>query len=43
VATMCIWMGRQKPRLPMMDQRTMWRTESIPLQSVKIGLCNLDL
>jgi hypothetical protein len=30
-------MRRQKHRKPMMDQRRMWRTEGIVLESVKIG------
>jgi len=36
-----MWMGmrmrRKKHRKPMMDQRRMWRTEGIVLESVKIG------
>jgi hypothetical protein len=30
-------MRRQMHRRPMMDQRRMWRTEGIVLESVKIG------
>jgi hypothetical protein len=30
-------MRRKKHRKPMMDQRRMWRTEGIVLESVKIG------
>jgi len=35
MATM--WMRRKKHRKPMMDERRMWRTEGIVLESVKIG------
>jgi hypothetical protein len=30
-------MRRKKHRMPMMDQRRMWRTEAIVQESVKIG------
>jgi hypothetical protein len=36
-ATMRMQMRRNKHRKPMMDQRTMWRTEGIVQESVKIG------
>jgi len=36
-ATMQMQMRRNKNRKPMMDQRRMWRTEGIVLESVKIG------
>ena len=36
-ATMQMRMRRNKHRKPMMDQRRMWRTEGIVLESVKIG------
>jgi hypothetical protein len=36
-STMRMWMRRNKNRQPLMDQRRMWRTESIVLESVKIG------
>jgi len=37
-ATMAMmWMRRKKHHKPMMDQRRMWRTEGIVLESVKIG------
>jgi len=35
--TMRMRMRRTKHRKPMMDQRRMWRTEGIVLESVKIG------
>jgi hypothetical protein len=37
MAKMRIRMRRKKHCKPMMDQRTMWRTEGIVLESVKIG------
>jgi len=37
MATIWMWMSRKKHRKPMMDQRSMWRTEGIVLESVKIG------
>jgi hypothetical protein len=37
MAMMRIRMRRKKHCKPMMDQRRMWRTEGIPLESVKIG------
>ena len=37
MATMRMQMRRKKHRKPMMDQRRMWRTEGIVLESVKIG------
>jgi len=43
MATMRMRMRRQKHRKPMMDQRRMWRTEGIVLESVKIGLYISDL
>jgi len=36
-ATMRMRMRRNKHRTPMMDQRRMWRTKVIVLESVKIG------
>ena len=36
-ATMRMRLQRNKHRKPMMDQRRMWRTEGIVLESVKIG------
>ena len=36
-------MKRKKHRKPMMDQRRMWRTEGIVLESVKISLYISDL
>ena len=36
-AKMRMRMRRNKHRKPMMDQRRMWRTEGIVLESVKIG------
>jgi len=32
-----MWMRRKKHRKPMTEQRRMWRTEGIVLESVKIG------
>jgi len=43
MAMMWMRMRRNKHRKPMMDQRRMWRTEGIVLESVKIGLYILDL
>jgi hypothetical protein len=43
MATMWMWMRRKKHRKPMMDQRRMWRTEGIVLDSVKIGLYISDV
>jgi len=43
MASMQMRMRRQKHRKPMMDQRRMWRTEGIVLESVKIGLYFSDL
>ena len=37
MAMMQMQMRRMKHRKPMMDQRRMWRTEGIILESVKIG------
>jgi hypothetical protein len=37
MATMGTWMRRKKHLKPMMDQRRMWRTEGIVLESVIIG------
>jgi len=37
MAMMRMQMRRKKHRKPMMDQRRMWRTEGIVLESVKIG------
>ena len=37
MAMMRILMRRKKHCKPMMNQRTMWRTEGIELESVKIG------
>jgi len=36
-------MRRKKYRKPMMDQRRMWRTECIVLETVKIGQYISDL
>jgi len=36
MATMRMWMRRNKHCKPMMDQRRMWRTKGIVLESVKI-------
>jgi len=36
-------MRRNKHRKPMMDQRRMWRTEGIVLESVKIGQYSSDI
>jgi hypothetical protein len=36
-------MRRKKHRKPMMDQRRMWRTEGIVLESVKIIMFISDL
>jgi len=38
MAMMWMSMRRNKHRKLMMDQRTMWRTKGIVLESVKIGL-----
>jgi hypothetical protein len=38
MATMQMRMRRKKHRKPMMDERRMWRTEGIVLESVKISL-----
>jgi len=38
-----MWMRRKKHHKPMMDQRRMWRTERILLESVKIGQYISDL
>jgi len=38
MAMMWMSMRRSKHRKLMMDQRTMWRTKGIVLESVKIGL-----
>jgi len=43
MATMRIQMRRKTHRKPMMDQRRMWRTKGIVLDSVKIGLYISDL
>jgi hypothetical protein len=43
MATMWMRMWRNKHRKPMMDQRRMWWTEAIVLESVKIGLYISDL
>ena len=43
MVTMRMRMRRKKHRKPMMNQRKMWRTEGIVLESVKIGLYILDL
>jgi hypothetical protein len=43
MATMWRRMRRKKHRKPMMDQRRMWRTEGIVLESVKIRLYISDL
>ena len=43
MATMRIRMRMKKHRKPMMDQRRIWRTEGIVLESVKIGLYFSDL
>ena len=43
IATMWMRMRRNKHRKPMMDQRRMWRTEGIVLESVMIGLYISDL
>ena len=40
---MLMRMRRKKHRKPMMDQRRIWRTEGIVLDSVKIGLNISDL
>src|SRR5882757_2867324 len=37
MAMMRVRMRRKKHRKPMMDQRRMWRTDGIVLESVKIG------
>jgi len=37
IAMIQMRMRRKKHRKPMMDQRRMWRTEGIVLESVKIG------
>jgi len=38
MVTMQMWMRRNKHCKPMMDQRRMWRTKGIVLESVKIRL-----
>ena len=38
-----VQMRRKKHRKPMMDQRRMWRTEGIVLESVTIGQYISDL
>ena len=38
MGTMRMLLSRNKHHKPMMDQRRMWRTEGIILESVKIGL-----
>jgi len=43
IATMRMRMRSKNHRKPMMDQRRMWRTEGILLESVKIGLYISDL
>jgi len=43
MATMCMRMRRNKHCMPMMDQRRMWRTKGIVLESVKIRLYIWDL
>jgi hypothetical protein len=43
MATMRMQMRRNQHCKPMMDQRRMWRTEGIVLESVKIGLYISDL
>jgi hypothetical protein len=43
MATMRMRMRRKKYLKPMMDQRRMWRTEDIVLESVKIRLYISDL
>jgi len=43
MATMRMRMRRNKHRKPMMDQRRMWRTKGIVLESVKIRLYISDL
>jgi hypothetical protein len=43
MAMMRMRIRRKKHRKPMIDQRRMWRTEAIVLESVKIGLYISDL
>jgi len=43
MATMRMLMRRKKHHKSLMDQRRMWRTEGIVLESVKIGLYISDL
>ena len=43
MVTMRMRMRRNKHRKPMMDQRRMWRTDGIVLESVKIELYISDL
>jgi hypothetical protein len=43
MVTMQIWMRRKKYQQPLMDQHSMWRTDGIVLESVKIGLYISDL
>jgi hypothetical protein len=43
MATMSMRLRRNEHCKLMMDQRTMWRTEGIVLESVKIGLYISDL
>ena len=43
LATMRVPMTKNKHHKPITDQRTMWRTEGIVLDSVKIGLYISDL
>jgi hypothetical protein len=37
MATMPLWMRRKKHHKLMMDQRRIWKTESIVLESMMIG------
>jgi hypothetical protein len=37
MAILRMWMRRKKHCKPMMDQRRMWRSEGIVLESVEIG------
>jgi len=43
MVTMQMQLSRKKYRKPTMNQRRMWRTERIVLESVKIGLYISDL
>jgi len=43
ITMMQMRMSTKKDRKPMMDQRRMWRTQGIVLESVKIGLYIADL